>query len=63
MEQVVAQWWHLKATGVALDMVHQGIQAALHPHIRMAIKMAQDKGAFVCFINLVINPNRSLNIY
>jgi hypothetical protein len=30
MEQVVAQWWHLKATGVALDMVHQGIQAALH---------------------------------
>jgi hypothetical protein len=40
MEQVVAQWWHPVAFQVALDMLHWAIQAALHPCIHMAIKMA-----------------------
>ncbi len=46
-EQVVAQWQHPEASGVALDMLHQAIQAALHPHVHMAIKMASKGGIFV----------------
>ena len=58
-EQVVAQWRHPEASGVALDMLHMAIPAALHPHVRMAIEMARERGAFVCFVNFVINPNHS----
>ncbi len=48
-EQVVAQWQCPEASSVALDMLHQVIQAALHPCIRMAIKMACNGGAFVLY--------------
>ncbi len=58
-EQVVAQWRHPVASQVALDMLHWAIQAALHPRVRMAIKMAQDGDAFVCSVDFVINPNQS----
>jgi hypothetical protein len=46
-EQVVTQWWHPEVSGVALDMLHQGIRAAMHPHVCMAIKMASKGGTFV----------------
>jgi hypothetical protein len=58
-EQLVAQWRCPEASGVALDMLHMAIPAALHPHVRMAIEMARERGAFVCFVNFVINPNHS----
>ncbi len=48
-EQVVAQWWHPEASGVALDMLHWAIQAALQPCIYMAIEAACNRGAFVCY--------------
>jgi hypothetical protein len=41
-------------------MLHWAIQSALHPRIRMAIKMAQDGDAFVCFVDFVIGPNHGL---
>ncbi len=44
MEQIVAQWRRPEAYGVALDMLHRVIQAALHPCIHMAIKMANNGG-------------------
>jgi hypothetical protein len=46
-EQVVAQWRHPEASGVALDMLNWAIQAALHPRVRMDIKMASKGGTFV----------------
>jgi hypothetical protein len=58
-EQVVARWRRPEASGVALDMLHWAIQTAFHSHVRMAIKMAQDGGAFVCFVDFVIIPNHS----
>jgi hypothetical protein len=48
-EQVVAWWWCLEAYGVALDMWHLAIQAALHPPICIAIEMACNGGAFDCY--------------
>jgi hypothetical protein len=59
-ERVVARWQRPEASGVALDMLHQRIQTALHPCISMAIKMAQDGGAFLCFVDFNIGPNHSL---
>jgi hypothetical protein len=59
MVSVVARWQRSEPSSVALDMLHQVIQAALHPRIRAAIKMAQDGGAFVRFVDFVIAPNRS----
>jgi hypothetical protein len=48
-EQVLARWRHPEASSIALVMLHQAIQEALHPCIRMAIKMACNRGAFVCY--------------
>ncbi len=48
-EQVVTQRLRPVASGVALDMLHWAIQARLHPRIPMAIKMANNGGAFVCY--------------
>jgi hypothetical protein len=47
MEQIVAQWRRPEASGVALDMLHWAIQAALHPRVRMAIKTTSKGGTFV----------------
>jgi hypothetical protein len=43
-EQVVAQWWHPVASGVALDMLHWGKCFRLHRWTAMAIEMANDRG-------------------
>ncbi len=50
-EQVVDQWWNPGASRVALDLLHRAmpcvlIQAAMHQHIAMAIKMASIVGVF-----------------
>jgi hypothetical protein len=41
-EQVVAQWWHPVASGVALDMLHWAMCFVLHQQTAMAIKMANN---------------------
>ncbi len=47
-EQVVAQWQHPVVSGKALDILHQPMCTLLHLCLRMAIKMANNGGAFVC---------------
>jgi hypothetical protein len=43
-EQVVAQWQHPVASGVALDMLHWAMRFISHRQTAMAIKMANDRG-------------------
>ncbi len=43
-DQVVAQWWHPVASGVALDMLHWAIRFVLHWRTAMTIKMANNGG-------------------
>jgi hypothetical protein len=43
MEQVVAQWQHPVASGVALDMPHQAIPPVLLCRTAMAINMANNR--------------------
>ncbi len=47
-EQVVAQWQLPGASSVALDLLHWAMPGALLQCICMAIKMACDRGTFVC---------------
>ncbi len=46
-EQVVAQWHRPVASQVALDMLHWAMPSVLLLHTAVAIKMANDGGAFV----------------
>ena len=43
-EQVVAQWRHPVALGVALDMLHWAMRFILHRQTTMAIKTTNDGG-------------------
>jgi hypothetical protein len=45
-EQVVAQWRHPVASGVALDMLHWAMGFVLHRRTTMAIKTAGRQGTF-----------------
>jgi hypothetical protein len=45
-EQVVAQWWHPVASGIALDMLHWAMLHVSLQHIHIASKMAFDRGTF-----------------
>jgi len=44
MEQVVAQWWR----PVALAILHRAMPSVSHRRTAMAVKMANDRGMFVC---------------
>ena len=46
-EQVVAQWRHPVASGVALDMLHWAMPRVSHQRLHMVIEMACDGGAFI----------------
>jgi hypothetical protein len=46
-EQVVAQWQHPVAFGVALDMPHQAMPSVLLRRTAVAIETAGGQGAFV----------------
>jgi hypothetical protein len=46
-EQVVAQFWHPVASGVALDMPHWAMLSVLLKRTAVAIKMVGGQGAFV----------------
>jgi hypothetical protein len=56
IEQVVAQTQHPEASSVAMDMLHWAMQAALHPRIHMAIKMASKGGTFVPLLQFCNRP-------
>jgi hypothetical protein len=56
MEQVVPRWWHPVASLVALDMPHQAIPSVLPHHTIVAIKMANNRGAFVCHCQFCHQP-------
>jgi hypothetical protein len=44
-EQLVAQWQHPVASGLALDMLHWAMRFLLHQWTAMAIEMANDGGS------------------
>jgi hypothetical protein len=46
-ERVVAQWRHLVASDMALDILHRAMPHESLQCLRMAIEMACDGGAFV----------------
>ena len=46
-ERVVARWRHLVASIKALDLINQLMRSVSHRRTAMAIKMANDGGAFV----------------
>jgi hypothetical protein len=46
-ELVVARWWHSMASEVALDMPHWAMLSVLPWRTAIAIKMANDGGAFI----------------
>ncbi len=48
MGQILAQWWFMLASRVALDLPSWVMCLALYRLIRIAIKMASKVGAFVC---------------
>jgi hypothetical protein len=50
-EQVATQWQPPVASGVDLDMLHQAMHTALHPHFHMAKKMASRGGALFPIVN------------
>jgi hypothetical protein len=57
--QILAQWRHLRASRVALDLESWAMHSALYRLIRMAIKMARKGGAFVCHRQFYVLHNRS----
>ncbi len=59
MGQILAQWRHLMASRVALDLLVWAMRSVLYRLIRMAIKMASEVGAFVCHRRFVVVHKRS----
>jgi hypothetical protein len=47
-ERVVARWRLPGASSVALDLLHQAMPCALLQCVCMDIKMAYDRGTFIC---------------
>ncbi len=47
--QILAQWWHLMASRVALDLSSWAMRSMLYRLIRMAVEMACNAGPFFSF--------------
>ncbi len=45
--QILAQWWHMVASRVALDLLYWAMRSTLYRLICMAIEMTSKGGAFV----------------
>jgi len=58
-ELVIAQWRHLVAPGVALEMLHWLMPCALYHCVHMAIEMTHDGGTFVCHHSVFHSLNHS----
>jgi hypothetical protein len=52
-EQILAQWWHLMASRVALDLLSWAMHSALYRLIHMAIEMARKAGPLFSFANFM----------
>jgi hypothetical protein len=57
--QILAQWRHMVASRVALDLPYWTMRSILYRLIRMAIKMTSEGGAFVCHCRFYVSHNRS----
>jgi hypothetical protein len=57
-EQVVTRQRLPGASSVALDLLHRAMQPLLLQHVRMAIKIACNRGTFVCHCQFYHRPNR-----
>jgi hypothetical protein len=53
MAQILAQWQHLVASSIALDVLHQAMSPALHQRIPMVIKIASNVPAFFAWLILL----------
>jgi hypothetical protein len=63
MEQVVAQWQHPVASGVALDMPHWAMPSVLLRCTTVTIKMANNGGAFdhyCCLFCMIIHSYKTM---
>jgi hypothetical protein len=47
LDIILAQWWHLVASGEALELLHWAMHAVMYRRIAMAIKTATFLGVFV----------------
>ena len=59
MEQVVAQWQHPVASGVALDMLHQAMLHVSLQHLRMAIEWPATEAHSLVVIDFLHDTTRS----
>ena len=57
--QILAQWRHMVASRVALDLPYWTMRSASYRLIRMAIEMTSEGGAFVCHRRFYVLHNRS----
>ena len=64
VEQVVAQWRCPEAAGVALEMLHRVMCAALHPGLRMAIKIetVHNGGALFPIVVFFLNSFTTIRV-
>jgi hypothetical protein len=53
MGQILAQWWHMVASRVALNLPYWAMGLALYRLIRMAIEMARKAGPFFSFVDFM----------
>jgi hypothetical protein len=58
-EQILAQWWHMVASRVALDLPYWAMRSASYRLIRMAIEMTSEGGAFVSNRRFYVLHNQS----
>ena len=49
--QILAQWWRLMASRVALDLLLWAMRSAPYLLIRLAIKMASESAAFISVVD------------
>ena len=59
MGQILAQWQHMVASMVALDLLYWAMHLALYCLIRMAVKMTSKGGVLFCHCQFVVVHNRS----
>ena len=57
--QILAQWRHMVASRVALDLPYWAMRLASYRLIRMAIEMTSEGGAFVCHRQFYVLHNRT----
>ena len=57
--RILAQWQHMVASRVALDLPHWAMRSALYRLIRMAVEMTSKGGVLFCLRRFVVVHNCS----